>query len=82
MCDIKAIVDKIHLHPNETLIVQMPGPMINIERAMEVFRNNLPKNAKCIVMSDDIRIKIIGDTYDLTRGLDPLDGYVEGTLGK
>ncbi len=82
MCEIKAIVDKIHLHPNQTLIVKVPGPLINIERALEVFKANLPKNAKCIIVSDDIRMKVIGDTYDLTRGLDPLDGYVEGTLGK
>ena len=80
MCEIKAIVDKIHLHPNETLIVRVPGPMINLQRAMEIFGANLPKNAKCIITSDDVRIKIIADTYDLTRGLDPLEGYVEGTL--
>jgi len=49
---------------------------------LEVFKANLPKNAKCIIVSDDIRMKVIGDTYDLTRGLDPLGGYVEGTLGK
>ena len=82
MCEIKAIVDKIHLHPNQTLIVRMPGPMLNMERVVEVFKANLPKNAKCIIVSEDIRMRIIGDSYDLTRGLDPLDGYVEGTLGK
>ena len=82
MCEIKAVIDKIDLHPNQTLIVWIDDPR-NVHNVIEVFKANLPKNAKCIVTAgDDIRMKIIADTYDLTRGLDPLDGYVQGTLGK
>lgn len=76
MCEIKAIVDKIDLRPNQTLIVQISGPM-TASKVMEVFKANLPKNAKCIIIFDDEQMKVVGDTYDLTRGLDPLEGYVE-----
>ena len=54
MCEIKAIVDKIHLHPNQTLVVWVPGPAINIERAMEVFKNNHPRTQSaslCLTIS-------------------------------
>ena len=80
MCEIKAIIDKIDLHPNQTLVVWVNDGSI-VGHVMEVFKANLPKNAKCIVTAGDgIRMKVIADTYDLTRGLDPLAGYVEGTL--
>ncbi len=80
MCEIKAVIDKIDLRPNQTLVVWVDDPR-TVGNVMEVFKANLPKNAKCIVTAGSgIRMKVIGDTYDLTRGLDPLDGYVEGTL--
>lgn len=75
MCEIKAIVDKIDLRPNQTLIVWVED-LAMVGRAVDVFKANLPKNAKCIFMSGGIRMKIIADTYDLTRGLDPLEDYV------
>ena len=76
MCEIKAIVDKIDLRPNQTLVVWVEDYKL-VGQAVEVFKANLPKNAKCIFMSGGIRMKVIADTYDLTRGLDPLDGYAK-----
>lgn len=77
MCEIKAIVDKIDLRPDQTLIVWVDDVRM-VGRAVEVFKANLPKNAKCIVTGGGLRMKVVADTYDLTRGLDPLEGYVEG----
>ncbi len=75
MCEIKAIVDKIDLRPNQTLIVWVDDPAM-VGRAADVFAANLPKNAKCIITGGGLRMKVVADTYDLTRGLDPLEDYV------